>query len=119
MNANDKQSNAVQKLEKLQVQVPQQGFLKSDSTLKSFSGFTFTFRQASWLAREAFLCNLIEGWQVGAEGIFILQCSRKTAVLQKSSGAVWNNVAIDFFLPLLALLGKGKKRKKNRFFSWT
>jgi len=54
MNVYDKQSNAVQKLEKLQVHVPQQGSLKSDSTLKSFSGFTFTFQQASWLAREAF-----------------------------------------------------------------
>lgn len=40
-----------------------------------------------------------------------------SSVLQKSSGTVWNNGAIDFFLSLIELLGKGgkkKERKKNR-----
>lgn len=37
-----------------------------------------------------------------------------SSVLQKSSGTVWNNGAIDFFLSLLELLGKGGKKKREK-----
>lgn len=64
---NDKQSNMVRKYEKLQVQVPQQGSLKSDAVLKCFLGFTLTFQEASWLARKIFSLraagSLVKAWQ--------------------------------------------------------
>lgn len=122
---NDKQSNIAQNHEKLQVQVPQRGSLKSDSTLKCSLGFTFTFQQASWLARKIcslrVIWSLVKGWQVGGGGIrasLVLQEGWRRAMLASQPftkapeqfGGMW---LLKFLLSLIELLKK--LRDKNRF----
>lgn len=88
------------KYEKIQVQVPQQGSLKSDSVLKCSLGFTFTFQEDS-PSKKNFLSQscLVKAWQVCEEGIcFSLATSMVFASWFLSATQVSPGIPVKLFI---------------------